>query len=367
MKILFCVATKENVVNVNPLMEINPDKVIVLTTEGMKDRSKSLLDEIKSSGFKAEPMYVTNENSLKLLNEQFSKLIEDNIEDELIANITGGLKTIGISLYQQFSNWGFRTFYCDFDTSQLIWLDDETVVSNIGSKISLTQYLRAYQYRIANKTKLSELPKPYKDYANILYQELCKSGKYDQVCDLIGKIHALTQDKPFDNVLFSKDEILFLSHLEKETGLFVLENDKIIPNNQEVKKLMSGGWFEIVVAAALSRDVYRDIHLNVKFEKSTRRKNKFVRQELDVMAMCQDKLLIVECKAKKWKNTSDASDSIHRLSSLSRVGGLNTLPVFVSLINISDEAKTRAFEMDIHVIAGQTEILQLGIGINSII
>lgn len=359
MKILFCIATEQNAVNINPLTEINPDKVLVLITNRMKDSSQVLLDEIKSSGFKAEPIYVTNENSLKSLNEQFSKLIEDNIDYELIANITGGLKTISISLYLLFSNWGFRTFYCDFGTSQLIWLDDETAISNIGSKIGLAQYLRTYQYYITKKDTLAEIPKSFKDYANILYQELCKAGKYEDTCRLIAKIHALTQQNPLTGIDFSEGENLFLYHLEKETKLFKFKNNAVIPNDKDVQKLMSGGWLEIVVASALSRDDYRDIHLGVYFEKSTQRKNKYTRQELDVMAMYQDKLLIVECKAKKWDSATQASEAIYKLSALSDIGGLNTIPVFVSLRDVPNDAKTRAAEQGIKVITGQADMIGL--------
>lgn len=369
MKILFCMASKQTAQNINPLAEIRPNKIVVIITNDFKEPANELMKEMQSSGFQTEPVYIQNESSLKSLNEQFTRLLEEYFakyhDDEIIANITGGTKLMGISLYQVFDSNGFRSFYCDKDQSKMIWLDDETAISNIGSKIGLKQYLRIHQYQITNKKTLAELPKSYKDYADILYHELCKAGKYKQTCDLIGKIHALTQDKPFDNVYFSENETIFLYHLEKETGLFCFKNKGIITNDDNVKTFMSGGWFEVVVANALNHDYYRNIHVGVKFEKSTQRKNKFTRQELDVMAMRDDKLLIVECKAKQWKDTADASESIYKLSALSGVGGLNTLPVFVSLRDISDDAKTRASEMGIQVIAGQADILALKSKLNS--
>lgn len=363
-------ASKQTAQNINPLSEIRPNKIVVIITNDFKEPADELMKEMQSSGFQTEPFYVQNESSLKSLNEQFAKLLEEFFEkypdDEMIANITGGTKLMGISLYQVFDSNGFRSFYCDKDQSKMIWLDDETAVSNIGSKIGLKQYLKIHQYKITNKTTLAELPKSYKDYANILYQELCKAGKYEQTCNLIGKIHALTQDKPFDNTNFSENESLFLYHLEKETGLFSVKNGKIIPNDKEVQKLMNGGWFEIVVANALNRDIYRDIHCGIHFEKSTQRKNNSTLQELDVMAMRDDKLLIVECKAKNWQGkTAEASEAIYKLVALSGIGGLNTLPIFVSLRDVPPSAKTRAAEMGIQVIAGQSGILELKSKLNS--
>ena len=123
--------------------------------------------------------------------------------------------------------------------------------------------------------------------------------------------------------------------------------------------MMSGGWLEIVVADALRGDEYRDIHLSVFFEKSTQRRGIATKQELDVMAMYQDKLLIVECKAKTWENATQASEAIYKLKALSGIGGLNTIPVFVSLKEVPNAAKTRAAEQGVKVIAGQADFLAL--------
>lgn len=358
MKILFCIATGQNAVNINPLSEINPDKVVVVVTDGMKKQGEILVQEIAQSGKKSEALEIKQESSLKALNDQFSAWIEKHIDDEIIVNITGGTKLMSLAAYQLFSEWGFRCFYCDKDQNQLIWLDDESAVANIGSKVSLERYLCTYQYQITQKSTLADISKNYKDYAELLYKELCKPGKYDKTCTFIGKIHALTQQNSLQNVNFSQEEDAFLQHLERETAIFKSQHSKIICDDK-TRKMMSGGWLEIIVANALRSDNYRDIHLGVSFEKSTQRKGSVTKQELDVMAMHQDKLLIVECKAKKWENTTQASEAIYKLKALSDIGGLNTLPVFVSLRKVPNDAKTRAAEQGVNIITGQADFQAL--------
>lgn len=358
MKILFCMATGQNAVNINPLSEINPDKVVVVITDGMKKQGETLVQEVAQSGKKPEALEIKQESSLKALNDQFSAWIEKHIDDEIIVNITGGTKLMSLAAYQLFSEWGFRCFYCDKDQNQLIWLDDESAVANIGSTIGLERYLRTYQYQITQKTKLADIPKSYKEYASILHQELCKPTKYDKTCNFISKVHALTQQNPLTNITFTQEEDAFLQHLEKQTGIFKFQNKKIICDG-DTQRMMNGGWLEILVAEALRGDEYRDIHLGVSFEKSTQRKGSVTKQELDVMAMHKDKLLIVECKAKKWENTTQASEAIYKLKALSDVGGLNTLPVFVSLRPVQNAAKTRAAEQDIRIITGQADFQAL--------
>lgn len=360
MKVLFCMATGNNAVNINPLAEINPEKVLVLITQSMQESAKTLLDEIKTSGFKAEAIRIDNESSLKSLNEQFSTLIEDNIDDELIANITGGTKLMSMSLYQLFTNWGFRSFYCDFASSQLIWLDDESAISNIGSKIGLKQYLRVHQFQIKNHLSLASIGKAQKDYANVLYRELCTPNRYEATCQMIGKIHAHTAQNglPLNNFSFDDDELKVISQLQ-ETGLFYLNKGVIVCDDVNNKKFMNGAWLEFLVADRLRGDNHRDISLSVEISKSTKRAGSETRQEIDVMAMRDDKLVIIECKAKKWDTATQASEAIYKLSALSSIGGLNTLPIFVSLRDVPSSAKTRASEMGIFVIAGQADIIAL--------
>lgn len=366
MKVLFCMATGNNAVNINPLAEINPEKVLVLITQSMQESAKTLLDEIKTSGFKAEAIRIDSESSLKSLNEQFSTLIEDNIDDELIANITGGTKLMSMSLYQLFSSWGFRSFYCDKDQSKLIWLDDESTISNIGSKIGLKQYLRVHQAQIKNNLTLASIDKSQKDYANALYQELCSPARYEMICQMIGKIHAHTAQNSLalNNFSFKNDELVIIKELQK-TGLFYLDNGIIICDNADNKKFMNGAWLEFLVADRLRGNNCRDIMLSVETIQSTKRMGSETRQEIDVMAMRDDKLIIIECKAKKWDTATQASEAIYKLKALSGLGGLNTLPIFVSLRDIPPSAKTRASEMGIQVITGQADILALKSKLNS--
>lgn len=358
MKILFCMATGQNAVNINPLSEINPDKVVVAITDSMKKQGETLVQEIVQSGKNSEALEIKQESSLKALNEQFSAWIEKHIDDEIIVNITGGTKLMSLAAYQLFSEWGFRCIYCDRGSSQLIWLDDESTIPNIGSKVSLERYLRTYQYQITQKSTLASIPKNYKKYAEIIYKELCKPGKYDATCTFISKVHALTQQNTLHNANFSQEEDVFLRHLEKETGIFKFQDNKIICDDGTCR-MMNGGWLEIIAADALRGDHYRDIHLGVNFEKSTQRKGVSTKQELDVMAMHKDKLLIIECKAKQWDNATQASEAIYKLKALSDIGGLNTLPVFISLRKVPNAAKTRAAEQGINVITGQADFQAL--------
>ena len=144
-----------------------------------------------------------------------------------------------------------------------------------------------------------------------------------------------------------------------ETDLFELTAKSIEWQTQQDRAFIAGGWLEYLTASLLVAENIRDISLSVEIAKSTQRVHAKTHQEIDVMAMQQQQLLIIECKTVNWKNATQASEAIYKLSALRDIGGLNTKAVFVSLYDLPDAAKTRAAEHNIQVVAGQNAIVQL--------
>ena len=377
MKILLCAATDHNPVNILPLEsdQINPDVIYVAITGRMQQQGENLLAEFKAIGKKAVPLKIEHEQSLQSLIQQYENWLLQHQDDEIIVNLTGGTKPMSIAAYQMFSGYGFRCFYQNLNPNQLVWLDDESVISDIGSKISLERYLKSYQFDIGNKRLLKDIPQNYKKYAGLLYEELTKAGKYENICRLISKLNAhAAKLKRNDLKHFSlnHEEEAFVQHLSYETQLFQLKGQTITWESEQDRAFIAGGWIEILVANLLRGQDYRDISISVEIAKSTQRLKAKTRQEIDVMAMQQHQLLIIECKTVKWKDEKDkqetaaASEAIYKLSALSDLGGLNTKAIFVSLYDLPDAAKTRAAEHNIHVISGQAAILHLKQKLSSI-
>ena len=368
MKILLCSATDHNPVNILPLESdhINPDLIYVAITERMQQQGENLIAEFKIIGKKALALKIENEQSLQALIQQYENWLLEHQDDEIIVNLTGGTKPMSIAGYQVFNGYGFRCFYQNLKPNQLVWLDDETTISDIGSKISLERYLKSYQFDVVKKQKLHEVDSNYKKYAQLLYTELCKAGRYQHTCQLISKLNAHASEKNLPDLKdfsLTHDDEAFLIHLSYETDLFKLRGNSIEWQTEQDRAFIAGGWIEYLTASLLSNDKYRDISLSVEIAKSTQRINAKTFQESDVMAMQQQQLLMVECKTINWRSSKNpstyASEAIYKLSALGDIGGLNTKAVFVSLYDLPDAAKTRAAEHNIHVIAGQSAILQL--------
>ncbi|MDO5650909.1 MAG: DUF1887 family CARF protein [Moraxella sp.] len=363
MKTLICLVSAQSAANMNSINDINPDKVVLMTTSSMTENANNLMTELKNIGKSSELFHITQENSMQSLSAQYNNWLNDNIGkcDEIVVNITGGTKLMSITAYNVFSDFGVRCFYQNLEPNQLMWLDDESVIDNIGYNTSLKRYLKIYRFDIKNSQSLADIPKAHKEYAKLLFEELCYPNNYEYTLSLIGKINAHTAKKKMElnNYTLGSDDINVLSELMNETGLFTLDDNKIKCVDEQARTLMNGGWLEIIVADKMRGKDYRDISQSVEIAKSTQRKGVHTNQELDVMAMRGNQLVMVECKTKKWENATDASGAIYKLSSLRDIGGLNTYPIFVSLRDLPASAKTRAAEMGVKVISGQTDIMAL--------
>lgn len=365
-KVLFVTATQQNTVNTSNLdyEGIQPDLVCVAITEGMLDQGQSLVNELKGIGKKVEVLNIHNEHSLQSLTQQYENWIAAHEDEEIIVNLTGGFKLMAIAAYQVFSSYGFRCFYQDRTSNHVMWLDDESIISNVGHNIGLERYLKSYHFDVCGKQNPSVLSLNYKKYTKILFEELTKAGRYESTCAFITRLNACAH-KPDLQPTWSDEEKALLEHLHRETGLLELNGRKVVWETKEDQIITTSGWLEVLGAEMLKGGSFRDIHLSVEIAKSTQRKSAKTLQEIDVMAMQGAKLVIIECKIVNWKDekgkgqTGAASEAIYKLSALSDIGGLNTKPVFISLYDLPDAAKTRAAEHGISVIAGCSDILSI--------
>lgn len=356
-------ASKQAAANLSPLQaqEIKPTKVVVATTHAMLQAGENLIDEIKITGMLAERITIERENSLRELIKQFEAWLEAHIDAEILVNLTGGTKLMALAAYQVFSGYGYRCFYQDIDSGEIVWLDDEHRTSDHIAKIGLERYLKGYQFEVIKKQKLAAIPQPFKLYATLLNTQLAK--QFDKTCKLISKLNAHAAKPPLapaelSKIVFEQEDEAFLEHLSRETEVFTLSGKSIKWHDEQARVLIAGGWLEVLCADLLRSDNIRDIYTSVEIAKSTQRSNAKTYQEIDVMAMQFQKLLVVECKTVNWKSATDASQAIYKLSALSDIGGLNTSAVFVSLYTLPQAAKTRAAEHGIRVIDGK-EIIGL--------
>ncbi|MEF1173636.1 Card1-like endonuclease domain-containing protein, partial [Vibrio sinaloensis] len=96
-----------------------------------------------------------------------------------------------------------------------------------------------------------------------------------------------------------------------------------------------------------SRSDVQDIAMSVKVERGD--KNNPLRNEIDVMALINNRLYIIECKTGMLK-PQESQLALYRLDSLAEVFGPLTQGALLSFDSISPLIKRRANEININVL-----------------
>jgi hypothetical protein len=74
--------------------------------------------------------------------------------------------------------------------------------------------------------------------------------------------------------------------------------------------------------------------------------------ELDVAFLARNRLHIVECKTRSFRERHSAAEAVYKLDALSALGGLNTRGMLVSYRPLSDGDRQRAADLRIRTVVG---------------
>ena len=140
-----------------------------------------------------------------------------------------------------------------------------------------------------------------------------------------------------------------LLDLAQEHGLLTMDEaySSITFTNQEAAKYLGGGWVEEYVflkfTGTLAPTQYT---LGAQITHSVSKTS----NEIDGIAVANNRALIIECKAKKQ---DQAQDAIYKLGQLvKQVGGLMARGLYVSAKPVSDTDRARAREYGVDILAG---------------
>lgn len=149
-------------------------------------------------------------------------------------------------------------------------------------------------------------------------------------------------------------------------GLLIQEGEKLQFTSAEAKRFCNGIWLEYyafnqISTLKKSRTDIQDIAMSVKIERGD--KNNPLRNEIDVIALINNRLYLVECKT-GMLDPKDSQLALYRLDSLAEVFGPLTQGVLLSFDSISPLIKRRANEINIQVLDNRN-LVQLRTAINN--
>lgn len=359
-----CIATGQNAANFIPLKQLQAQEIWILETPEMQKQqsAKALTMALKSALPEAQLRTLAFDDSTPASMQAAAlQLACDQLDGrDVVFHATGGTKLMVLAIHQQLLNLAsgqgrYRLLYADTFQQTLSWLDDTPRQEAMQDVLTRDEQLLLRGYRTTNDTRPAQIQQRAAERAKVTRFMGEKSA---QLKGFLGTLNRHANAAAADNASLVR-ELDFLPNphspagklldLAQEHGLLTMDEaySSIIFTSQEAAKYLGGGWVEEYVflkfTGTLAPTQYT---LGAQITHSVSKTS----NEIDGIAVANNRALIIECKAKKQ---DQAQDAIYKLGQLvKQVGGLMARGLYVSAKPVSDTDRARAREYGVDILAG---------------
>lgn len=359
-----CIATGQNAANFIPLKQLQAQEIWILETPEMQKQqsAKALTMALKSALPEAQLRTLAFDDSTPASMQSAAlQLACDQLDGrDVVFHATGGTKLMVLAIHQQLLNLAsgqgrYRLLYADTFQQTLSWLDDTPRQEAMQDVLTRDEQLLLRGYRTTNDTRPAQIQQRAAERAKVTRFMGEKSA---QLKGFLGTLNRHANAAAADNASLVR-ELDFLPNphspagklleLAQQQGLLTLDEayNQIIFTSQEAAKYLGGGWVEEYVflkfTGTLAPTQYT---LGAQITHSVSKTS----NEIDGIAVANNRALIIECKAKKQ---DQAQDAIYKLGQLvKQVGGLMARGLYVSAKPVSDTDRARAREYGVDILAG---------------
>lgn len=358
-----CIATGQNAANFIPLKQLQAQDIWVLETPAMQKQqsAKALSMALKSALPEARVRIISFDDSTPQAMQDAALQLADSELDgkQVVFHATGGTKLMVLAIHQQLLNLAagqgsYRVLYADTAQQTLSWLDDAPHQESMADVLTLNEQLLLRGYRTDNDTRPAQTQQRASERAQTTRFMGEKSA---QLKGFLGTLNyhanqaasgkSLTRE--LDYLPRAQSPAGKLLEQAQEQGLLRIDEaySAITFASAEVAQYFCGGWVEeyafLKFTGSLAPTQYA---LGVQTVQNTSK----IRNEIDGIAVANNRALIIECKAKKQ---DQAQEAIYKLGQVVRqVGGLMARGLYLSAIQVSDTDRNRAKEYGVDVLAG---------------
>jgi len=358
-----CLVSAQPVPNLTPLLDQRtaPRRVILMVSPAMAQRADWLESVIRPRGIRVERLSVEDPYDVESLQSRVMELLEGlGLERGAIAlNATGGTKPMSIAAYEAFRAWDQPIFYVHPERDRLIWMyPDHLPPVDLADRVKLEPFLAAHGVEIRGEASRSVSPKDHLAVGAELVKEIRRYRRAIATLNWLAKT-AENDELRSEPVPDDRSDLEPLIELFAGHGLLTHREGALVFTDEDARFFANGGWleyyaFETVRGLGRTRMIQDQAHnLEVMRQIGAKR----VCNELDVVFLHENRLHIIECKTRRFREKGEASpagDALYRLDTLKELmGGLQARAMLVSYQDLSKADRTRAQDLGIAVCAGE--------------
>jgi len=360
--------------NLTPALdpEVAPRTVILLCHAGMHAQTEALTAVLKGRGISVEHWPIDDPWDLEHLQERVLELLARFSEQpgRIALNATGGTKPMSIAAYEVFRAAGAPIFYVHPELDRLIWMSpaDRPNVE-LDNRLRLDVFLQAHGASV--ESAIGEaVPAARRELTAWLAANTGRLGGALKTLNWLAfKSEGVLRSPRLDEHSARDIELRTLIERLESAEVLRFEGGRLHFPDEEARFYANGGWLEEHVydlVRALRREHQcgiQDLARSLQIVRRNQR-DQPVRNELDVAFLAENRLYLIECKTRQWRNDRDqtgpGSEALFRLDVLADLlGGLQARAMLVSYHPLDKRVKRRAADLRIQVCDG-AKLAELG-------
>lgn len=353
----FMLVSAQAAPNVLPVLDptLKPTKAVLMVTQKMQNQANALQAVLTEAGVKVERVALNDEHDYTRLQDTLLEAATRHDGADIALNLTGGTKLMALAAQSVAEEAGWKMFYVDVDTDEVIWLGRNAAPrQKLGAHLRLAHYLRAYGYTPEGPV---DRPLPAARHNELLDTLILQVGSLEHPLGQLNYLAQQAQDQRHLDIRLTDGQRDRLEPL-----LRIFENASTLKVTGEVIRFASaldlafaqGGWLEQhvyrTVTALHGVLGLRDKAANLVVADATGVKN-----EMDVAFMAHNRLYVIECKTARMDNGAHpkANDTLFKLAEVCRrVGGLGTRGMLASYRPVRDSERRLAKALGIELVCG---------------
>jgi hypothetical protein len=336
---------------------LKPQKAVLLVTQKMQRQADALQSVLTESGVKTMRVALDDEHDFGHLEAALMDVATAHDGADIALNLTGGTKLMALAAQSVASAAGWKMFYVDADTDEVIWLGKNAAPrQQLTAHLRLAHYLRSYGYTPDGAV---DRPLPDARHNQLLDTLILQVGSLEQP---LGQLNYLAQQAEDQRKLIVKmtseqsdsRRLEALLRLFEQAGTLQVSGDLIKFSSTQELSFAKGGWLEHHVFRTVTA-LHGELNLRDKAANLAVADSTGVKNEMDVTFMARNRLYVIECKTARMDagQHPKANDTLFKLAEVCRrVGGLGTRGMLASYRPIRDSEKNLAKALRIEVVCG---------------
>lgn len=128
---------------------LKPERAVLLVTAKMTSQADALETVLGEAGVRTSRVALADEHDFGQLEDALMGVATSTEDADIAFNLTGGTKLMTLAAQSVAKAAGWRMFYVDADTDEVIWLGDKPHRQALNDQLRLRHYLRGYGFTIA--------------------------------------------------------------------------------------------------------------------------------------------------------------------------------------------------------------------------